>query len=81
MKNWFTASTLGFVPQILSIGMDSDQDISDQLRDLTEDMIAGARRLLPEGVSDDSDHPAARNLRSKEQLYSRILQETKKTGL
>ena len=62
MKNWFTASTLGFVPQILSIGMDSDQDISDQLRDLTEDMIAGARRLLPEGVSDDSDHPAARNL-------------------
>ena len=61
--------------------MDSDQDISDQLRDLTEDMIAGARRLLPEGVSDGSDHPAARNLRSKEQLYSRILQETKKTGL
>lgn len=65
---WYTASTLGFVAQILSIGMDSDADITTQLQDLKEDMIIGARKLIPEGVSTDSDHPAVRNLRSKEQL-------------
>lgn len=65
---WYTASTLGFVAQILSIGMDSDADITTQLQDLKEDMIIGARKLIPEGVSIDSDHPAVRNLRSKEQL-------------
>lgn len=66
--NWYTASTLGFVPQLLSIGMDSEQDIRDQLRDLTADMAAEAFKLIPEGVSPDSDHPAAKNYRSKLQL-------------
>ena len=66
--NWYTASTLGFVPQILSIGMDSDEDLTDQLRDMTADMAAEAFKLIPEGVSPDSDHPAARNYRGKLQL-------------
>ncbi len=66
--NWYTAGTLGFVPQILSIGMDTDQDISAQLRDLTADMADEALKLIPEGVSPDSDHPAAKNARSKQQL-------------
>ena len=66
--NWYTASTLGFVPQILSIGMDSDQDITDQLRNLTADMVSEACKLIPDVVSPDSDHPAAKNYRSKQQL-------------
>ncbi len=64
--SWYTAGTLGFVPQILSIGMDSDEDITGQLKDLTEDMAAEALKLIPEGVSIDSDHPAAKNARSKQ---------------
>lgn len=40
----YTASTLGFVAQILSIGMDSDADISAQLLDLTADMAADAAK-------------------------------------
>ncbi len=66
--DWYTASTLGFVPQILSIGMDSDADITGQLADLVDDMAAEARKLVPEGASFAGDHPAARNLRSKEQV-------------
>ncbi len=65
---WYTAGTLGFVPQILSIGMDSDQDITEQLQALTADMAEEAVKLLPEGVSLDSEHPAAKNARSKKQL-------------
>ena len=69
---WYTAGTLGFVPQILSIGMDSDEDITQQLKDLTADMASEAFKLIPEGVSPDSDHPAAKNARSKQQLYQRM---------
>ena len=66
--DWYTASTLGFVPQILSIGMDSDEDISKELSDFTDVMVAAAVKLIPKGVSKDSDHPAARNLKSKQQI-------------
>ncbi len=66
--SWYTAGTPGFVPQILSIGMDNDADITDQLKDLTDDMAEEALRLIPEGVSVDSGHPAPRNARSKQQL-------------
>ncbi len=72
--NWYTASTLGFVPQILSIGMDSDADITGQLADLTKDMAQTCRRLLPAGVSPHGDHPSARNLRSKRALAERYQQ-------
>ncbi|MDO4408627.1 MAG: serine hydrolase [Eubacteriales bacterium] len=76
--SWYTAGTLGFVAQILSIGMDSRQDISGQLLDLTEDMAAESLKLLPEGVAADSDHPAARNARSKQQLYEKEAEALKK---
>ena len=65
---WYTASTLGFVPQILSIGMDSEEDITGQLKDLVADMAVEAQKLIPAGVSYDSDHPAAKNARSKAQI-------------
>ena len=68
---WYTAGTLGFVPQILYMGMDSDADITEQLRELTKDMAESSRKLIPEGVFIDSDHPAARNARSKLQLSER----------
>ncbi len=66
--NWYTAGTLGFVPQILSIGMDapSTQDISRQLHDLLEDMVTEGRKLIPEGVGET--HPAVLNVKSKESL-------------
>ena len=59
----YTASTLGFVPQILSIGMDSDTDISGQLLDLVADMAAESLKLIPEGAG--ADHPYVKNAQSK----------------
>ena len=61
--NCYTASTLGFVPQILSIGMDSDSDPSAQLLDLTADMAMESLRLIPDGA--DARHPYVRNAESK----------------
>ena len=61
--NAYTASTLGFVPQILSIGMDEEGELSDQLVDLLEDMAAGSLKLIPEGA--DRNHPNVKNALSK----------------
>ena len=66
--DWYTSATLGFVPEIMSIGMDTDVDISQQLKSLTQDMAAEAKKLLPKGVSIDSNHPLAKSARSKQQL-------------
>ena len=59
----FTASSLGFVPQILSIGMDTDTDISGQLLSLTADMAAESLKLIPDGAG--ADHPYVKNALSK----------------
>ena len=59
----FTASTLGFVPQILSIGMETDEDVSAQLLDLAADMAAESLRLIPAGTN--AVHPLVRNAQSK----------------
>ena len=61
--NAYTASTLGFVPQILSIGLDEETDISEQLMDLLADMAAESVKLIPEGAG--ADHPNVKNVRSK----------------
>ncbi|WP_022770619.1 MULTISPECIES: penicillin binding protein PBP4B [unclassified Butyrivibrio] len=66
--DWYTSATLGFVPEILSIGMDADVDITQQLKSLTKDMAVSAKKILPKGVSIDSSHPAAKSARSKQQL-------------
>ena len=59
----YTASTLGFVPQILSIGMDTDADVTGQLLDLLADMASESMKLIPEGA--DSRHPYVKNALSK----------------
>ena len=65
----YTASTLGFVAQILSIGMDTDHDVTEQLNSLLSDMAAESRKLIPEGA--EEDHPAVRNAKSKEEALKK----------
>ena len=67
--NWYTASTLGFVPQILSIGMDSDNDVSGQLKSLLHDMVRDSERLIPKGAG--KNHPAVLNAKSKKELMNK----------
>lgn len=59
----YTASTLGFVPQILSIGMDGDRDVTAQLLDLLADMTAESLKLIPDHAG--GDHPNVKNTLSK----------------
>ena len=60
---YYTASTLGFVPQIFMIGKDQDADITEQLDSLLNSMVKDAERLIPSGASED--HPAYLNYLSK----------------
>ena len=67
---WYTAATLGFVPQILSVGMDADGDVSLQLLDLAADMVAESKKLVPEDAGED--HPSMRNVKSKRELFEKM---------
>ena len=62
--NEYTASTLGFVPQILSVGMDTEKDVTRQLTSLLGDMVRESKKLIPENA--EPDHPAMLNANSKE---------------
>jgi CubicO group peptidase (beta-lactamase class C family) len=70
--NWYTAATLGFIPQIISIGMDTDQDVSCQLLDLAADMAVESTRLIPESAKAASDHPSVKNFESKCELFEKL---------
>ena len=77
---WYTAGTLGFVPQILSIGMDSEEDVSGQLLDLTADMAVESLKRLPEGVTLSDQHPAVMNVKSKKELFEKEAEEYLESG-
>ena len=74
--NWYTASTLGFVPQILSMGMDMDMDISAQLLDLSADMAVESLKLIPEDVVMTETHPSVRNAESKKELFEKMAEKS-----
>ena len=77
---WYTAGTLGFVPQILSIGMDSGEDVSAQLLDLSADMAVESLKRIPRGVSVSDSHPAARNSMSKRELFEKECEKLGASG-
>ena len=66
--SWYTASTLGFVAQILGVGMDAGGDVSEQLEALIADMAYWSVRLIPSGAG--RSHPAVRNAESKIDLLT-----------
>lgn len=75
--NAYTASTLGFVPQILSVGLDEGADISGQLMDLLADMAAESLKLIPDGA--DASHPSAKSAQSKIAVLKTWAKDTGKT--
>ena len=59
----YTASTLGFVPQLLPMGLDGEADVSAQLLDLLADMAMESLKLIPGDAA--ADHPYVKNAQSK----------------
>ena len=66
---WYTAGTLGFVPQLFSIGLDEEGDMKTQLLSLLESMVYDSMKLIPSGVS--ADHPSYDNVLSKIDVYKK----------
>ena len=70
--NYYTTATLGFVPQILEIGLDGEEVSGDIWKDLISDMAADAERKLAEDGITDEEHPqmkAYRALLSVKEMY------------
>ncbi len=59
----YTAGTLGFVPQLLSIGLDEENDVTGQLTALLADMVNESAKLIKEGTA-----PSVLNVKSKIQV-------------
>ena len=76
---WYTAATLGFVPQLFSIGLGEDTDVTDQLISLLHEMCIDSFKLIPEGV--DANHPSYNNSRSKMEVYEKWIAKTDKEYL
>ncbi|MBO4846673.1 MAG: penicillin binding protein PBP4B [Lachnospiraceae bacterium] len=74
----YTASTLGFVTQIISIGMDSDEDIEDQLMSLLEEMTYDSFRIVDAEHVNDPDYPRVKNVQSKLAVYKKRALESGK---
>lgn len=58
--NFYTASTLGFVPQLISMGLDEPEDITPQLTALLADMANESAKLVK-----GPGHPSVQNVKSK----------------
>ncbi len=74
---WYTSSTLGFVPQILTIGMDGSGPVDDQIFSLLAEMTKDSIKLAEEKAP-NSDHPLYKSTESKLSLLTKMAEESGK---
>lgn len=72
--SWFTASSLGFASQLISIGYLKDADLDKLIPDLLCDMVMDSMKLIPKRPISE-DHPSIRNVKSKIALYRKYAAE------
>lgn len=68
--NWYTTANLGFVAEILYIGLDEDRDVKDELVECMEIMVEDSKKVIKKKMAED--HPARKNLASKEQVLNNL---------
>ena len=68
--NWYTVSSLGFVPEILYTGMDEDIKVDDKLLSIARSLKDTAASEVTEDMP--TDHPARLNLASKDEVLSAL---------
>ena len=67
--NWYTTATLGFVPEILYIGMDENIDVNADLQSYLEELTDSCDKAIKSSMPED--HPARLNAESKHALLAR----------
>ncbi len=74
---YYTASTLGFVPQILYMGIGNTEDCGKALDSLVKDMATGKQKLVEQeeeklGEKLSEDHPMRKALKSIQEVAERM---------
>ncbi len=64
--NWFTTANLGFVAETLYIGLDTEDDITGELDEYSQQLVEESKKSIKRSMGDD--HPASRNYLSKKQV-------------
>ena len=70
---YYTASTLGFVPELFSIGLDQDEDVHEQFLSLLKSMCEDSEQLVP--IDADEKDPAYLSYLSKQDVYRKWISE------
>ena len=70
---YYTASTIGFIPEIFMIGLDNESDVRERLLSLLTSMLSDSEKLIP-AYSGES-HPAYLNYLSKKEVYDKWQKE------
>ena len=68
----YTTASLGFVPQLLYMGIGNTQDPEDALQSLIRDMACGKQKLVDQAEAEaggplSEDHPLKRGLKAIQQ--------------
>ncbi len=67
--NFYTTGNLGFVAELVYTGLDEDRDVSVDLSEYVNGLYESAKDDVKSSFSEE--HPARRNLKSKEELLTR----------
>lgn len=70
--NWYTTAGLGFVAEILYIGMDEDRDVRDDLISCVEGLIESSEENIKKSMSED--HPERKDLAAKQAVLEHLQQ-------
>ena len=70
---YYTSSTLGFVPQIIYMGLDSNGNVKDSLSSLIKDMVEEKQKLINSkeeklGTTLDDNHPIKKAKKALEEV-------------
>lgn len=68
--NWYTTANLGFVAELLYIGLDEDRDVKEELIQCCEAIRDSAKEPIKKKMSED--HPARKNLAAKEAVLEHL---------
>ncbi|MBQ9550902.1 MAG: serine hydrolase, partial [Lachnospiraceae bacterium] len=74
--NYFTSSSLGFVPQLLQLGLDYDGDLNDPAFNLVSEMANDSIKLVDPAYANDADYPAVKNVESKLSVLNKLSEKS-----
>ncbi len=73
---YYTSATLGFVPQLLQLGLDNGDELKEPLFSLVSEMTNDSIKLVDPAIANEGGHPAVKNVESKLNVLRKYAEES-----